>query len=320
MPAETLTVSRRDVRPTDLGDVLGPAEDRYFGAGYRDVRYTLEDPTRGPGSTGMASAIASAAYPERWSVGSDGSRRIPHLSSVDAIVLPLMVLEALTGSEDRERLSSLYVESIELRAGPTPWENLDAVPIGLELSGNDQLRTLSGSVGNIRSRLTLKRALGDGSVRPPKAEPTTVYGGLFQSNTSRTQSSQLVLAGPVLHASHQHMIERPLCAAPGVEADFWPAMTVIDYLVMMGQLTQGAVYSAGGTDRAHVGTLWMRTMKIALDGPPSRTPEFQSSTRLIRDRAIEHGGRRVHDVIVESSATTGVRARSSLAYNESTDR
>ncbi|TFD11649.1 hypothetical protein E3T35_09105 [Cryobacterium sp. TMT1-2-2] len=305
-----------------LDEMLGSADGRYFGSGYRDVRYALAASNLEVGARTTIHNVGSVRYPDRWSVSAGGTGRVPHLSSVDAIVFPIMALEALSHAADREELSSLFVESIELRAGRMAWLDLETVPISMEIDDSEERRTLTSTVGNIRARVTLKRASVDdrGQLGSSRTEPATVYGGLFQSAFSRSTSTQLALSGLVLNARHENTVGSKLRSAPGVEAAYWPAMTVIDYLVTMGQLTQGIVYAAGATDRAHVGTLWMRTMKMSVKGPPASVPgAFGTRTHLLRDCAIEHGSRRIHDVLVESSSTTGVQARSSLAYTENSE-
>lgn len=85
----------------------------------------------------------------------------------------------------------------------------------------------------------------------------------------------------------------------------------------MGQLTQAVVYAAAGSTRADSGPLWMRTMRIHVGDQPRQLPtRFDTTTRIARDRVLEWAGKRIHDVVVESSATSGVTARSTLAYEE----
>lgn len=85
----------------------------------------------------------------------------------------------------------------------------------------------------------------------------------------------------------------------------------------MGQLTQALVYTSAGTARSDAGPLWMRTISIRIDDPPRILPtQFESITRMRRDRVLQRDGHRLHDVVVESSATSGVTALSKLAYEE----
>ena len=319
MRATSPVVGRAENQPIELEEVLGPPEQRYFSAGYRHVSHHLSRVGFEASSTSRTLASGAAHYPLQWSVRADGMHRTPHLSSVDAIVLPILALEAVTPPDDLFRLSASYVASVELRSGAAPWVDLNDVPIEIQLLHDRDDLTLVCTVGNIRARVTLRSTAATPSQRDlrPHAGSSTVFGGRFQTNSARTASAEFARAENVLRGSHEILVDTHQSPAPGVGADFWLAPNVIDYLVMMGQLTQGVVYSAGDTDRAHIGPLWMRSMQIALDAPTiGAITRFSTSTRLVRDRTVERGDRRVHDVLVESEATTGVAARSLLAYSD----
>jgi hypothetical protein len=303
--------------PASLESLLGPAGGRYFGAGYRAVRYSYESAAWG--GTSRVEAVGRVAYPATWSTANDGSVRQPHLSSVDAVVLPLLALEREAPPRQRQALDRLYVASIDLRAGASPWIELNAVPVRYTVAATDAQCRLTGVSGNIRFNTTLSaagtRPIRDESGPPP--DLPSVYGGLFQNTRTRSTVSDLDLTAVELRGSHLFDTDDVFPPAPGIGASLWPAPTVIDYLVTMGQLTQALVYESAGTTRSKAGPLWMRTMTIEIVQPPERLPvAFETITRVKRDRIVTRAGERIHDVLVESSATSGVRARSTLAYKE----
>ena len=304
-------MTKRDVAAASVAEryepldaVLGPSDQRYFGAGYRDVAYDvsgvmLGNTLRGAGALG---------YPQDWSVGTRGGPRTPHLSSVDAVVLPVMLLEKCMPSRE---LHDLFISSIELRAGSRAWEKLEEVPVHSEISKAGRHLNLRSVAGNIRVRITLTR---HGKSFSAAAAGLSVYGRLFQSTRSdsliRTDSVDDFLAGR--HRMHfgRHR------AARGVEAFAWPGPTVLDYLVVLGQMTQALVYTSAGVTRSTAGPLWMRTMRVERSTPPGPEDEFDSVARVVRDRLLVRSGQRVHDVQVSASTTTGVNAVSALAYVE----
>lgn len=317
-PRGTPVVPELNMR--SLEDVLGPSAGRYFGHGYRGVRYGVKSSACLDGDPSQVSAEVHATYPPHWSIDSDGTPRRPHLSSIDATVLPLLVFEAANGHR-RNQLSTRRVRVVELRAAGKPWLELDAIPVTLNVDVGHAGETLTSVVGNIRSRIVLTdephpAALSNADVAPQY--PLTVYGGLFQTGECRSLVSTSEALDGILHGRHEFSVsefaERP---APGIEADFWPSPTVVDYLVTMGQLAQALIYACGETDRSSIGTLWMRTMTLTIDEPSPQFPAaFETTTRLVGDRILDRGGRRLHDLVIESSATTGARVRASLAYEE----
>lgn len=290
-----------------LDAVLGPASQRYFGSAYRDVSYDI---AKGEQGTHME-AVGIARYPEAWSVDGDGHNRTPHLSSVDAIVLPLLSLERDASSS--EALQNQYVSSIALRAGSAPWERLSAIPMRLHHATRPDGTEVSGTVGNIRVELHTSRS---GPAALPAAGRASVYGGLFQE--TRCHTRDLTRKGQrVLTCRHEAEFSSA-SPATGLEASTWPSLTVLDYLVTLGQVTQALVYAAAGVSRATAGPLWMRTMRVERSGPPNRANEgdFVSRAEIISDRLLERGGRRVHNVEVVAHTTSGVQATSRLAYTE----
>lgn len=300
--------------PVSLEALLGPAHGRFFGAGYRAIRYSWDSSMESAGP--QAEAVARVAYPTRWSTDGDGSVHQPHLSSVDAVVLPLLLMERLASPQQRRDLGRLYVASVDLRAGASPWLALDAVPVRYTVEDAEARCRLMGVAGNIRFNTTLLAGAAQPESKAPIAVPSapSVYGGLFQKTRIRSTVS---VRKAELHGSHLLDSDDALSPAPGIGASQWPAPTVIDYLITMGQLTQALVYESAGTTRSEAGPLWMRTMAIDIHEPPSSLPTgFDTATRVLRDRVLERAGQRIHDVMVESVATSGVHARSTLAYKE----
>ncbi|MFK4762059.1 AvrD family protein [Microbacterium sp. ZW T5_45] len=301
-----------------IEDLLGPSEERYFAAGYRGVQYALE--AARVGSSHLTKGVGRVAYPLHWSAGRNGTPATPHLSSVDAVVLSLQLAEIASPSVSTLSLEDLRVGAIELRAGARPWLAVDAVPITLAVEPHAESCSLIGNVGNMRVRIELVRAVpSPRSVQlPPPTANETVYGGLFQSANAQSLIQSLDTNLGILRGTHTIEVTSPRTPADGVEALLWPSPTVIDYLVTMGQLTQALVYSSAGTTRSEAGSLWMRTMNIRIQGHPRPFPvRFDTTTTILHDRVLDRGGNRIHDVLVESSATSGVTARSTLAYEES---
>lgn len=317
MPASTERSERDAQEQRSIEELLGPSEERYFATGYRTVRYSLGSLHTAP--SGATEAVGSITYPVHWSTGRDGTPAAPHLSSVDAVALSLQLAEDIAPAEDLQALSHLRVGAIELRAGTRPWLNIGAVPMTLAVETRGTSRHLVAHVGNMRVRIELVRA---SSIPSPARHqlPTTketVYGGLFQSTRGRSLVEHLDTELGVLHGSHSINVAIMRSPVGGVEASQWASPTVIDYLVTMGQLTQALVYASAETTRSEAGPLWMRTMKIRIHEQQRSFPaRFATTTRILHDRVLERRDRRIHDVLVESSATSGVSARSTLAYEE----
>lgn len=297
--------------------ILGPAEGRYFASGYKDVRYDVRDPGLADGSGARMSATYAARYPADWSRAADGEARTPHLSSVDAIALSILTLERFAGPRE---LGSYRVARVELRAPRQPHTDLDAVPVALRVDGDlgeADLR-VDSDVGGIRVRLDVRRCEGDGS-RVDEGG-SSIYAEEFRQ-TRIASSLEGHEASAVIVS---HLFEADPGSAPpsltGLESAFAPAVTVIDLLVTLGQTTQAAIYSSLPIEQRR-GDLWMRSMVIEVDDRPQPLPfDARSRTAVTRERVLDRGGQKVHDIDVESTLESSVRAWARLAYVEPTTR
>ncbi|MBU8579701.1 AvrD family protein [Brevibacterium luteolum] len=145
-----------------------------------------------------------------------------------------------------------------------------------------------------------------------------MYSELYKGTESRTVLTSFDQSAGTL--TGRHWFSTPLSAASPephtLEAESWPAMSAIDYLVTMGQLVQVLIAEHTGSSRQS-GNLWMRQMEIELPHPPSPLPcELVSHTKPLEQNVIERQDHRVHHVITESRTSNGVRVVAKLAQVE----
>jgi len=295
---------------TDLEDLLGPSEGRYFAAGYRSVRHTMTPPRH---EAGTSRTTATAHYPRDWSTDRSGRPRTPHLSSVDAVVLTTLALERDLGPDVRRR----WVRGVELRGGTEPWWDLDTIPVTVSREATDDGARFRGLVGNIRA---VVHVADDGTPvdREPPDDGPSVYQDAYRRTACTTWVHPVDRAAQDVRANHEFAVEDDGPAvATGIESAYHPALTVVDYLVTMGQLTQVLVYELAGTARGAVGNLWMRSLRILGVPRPQRLPvTLTTTTTLVHDRLVARGGAGLHDVLVRSESSNGVQAEARLAWGE----
>ncbi|PJJ77361.1 avirulence D protein (AvrD) [Sediminihabitans luteus] len=302
-------------RVSTLEDLLGPSTGRYFAAGYRHVEHALEVsgwlPSAGEyGPTWSGSARVS--YPAAWSVGTDGTPRRPHLSSVDAIALTVLAAERLVGADAPGR----WVRAIELRASHEPCWELDDVPLALVAQETDLGLCVHGTVGTIRTAVIMTPPALEASATPSIG---SVYGGSARRTTNRTVVDPIDHETCSVRSVRSFATDDPTDLGPvgGLESAYRPALTVIDHLVTMGQLVQALVQGLNSTDRDRMSNLWMRTMRISDVPRPAPLPvAIDTTTRVLRDTLVDRGGVRMHDLVVESLGSDGVHADARLAYQE----
>ena len=310
---------------TSLEDELGPAAGRYFGFGYRQVMHEIlpampEAATESPASAWTGCVI----YPEAWSLNVDGTSREPHLSSVDAILLPLLALQhAHAGGAGDDSLRRRWVRTARLRAGGASWDDLDHVPINFNsapsLLGEQGDEDVVARVGNIRVGLTLTGDEGSDAASD-NCQILGQLGSIYAGDYRRCWVESFVtnFDPHVLSLSSTHVFTSRDDGHGRLSPAAAPAETtasIVDYLVTMGQLTQALVYRAHKSTRSEVGNIWMRSLDIAIPARPLALPsQFQAVTRVVKDSVVCLGSRRMRTLQVTSKASHGVVAVANLAY------
>lgn len=223
---------------------------------------------------------------------------------------------AFGGANETARISS-----VELRSGRTPWLDLSRVPLAFSTQPGDDAGedvVVEATAGNIRTRIGLREGgqRGDAPTLriPPGSAP--VYPTALRAVSSRTLISRVDRETSSIRAEHD-FTENELSTGcyGGIEGARWPLITVIDYLVTMGQMSQAVVCLAKDITRSGMGNLWMRTMSIRATG--RATPlgsRISTETRVVHDRSWVRDGTRVHDLQVESRSSDGIVASAKLAF------
>ncbi|KJL19788.1 avirulence D protein (AvrD) [Microbacterium azadirachtae] len=306
------------VWPVELDVLLGEAGGRYFGSGYRRVRYGSPDDVEF-WRDGTLRANVAVRYPAGWSTGADGALRNPHLSTLDAVVLPIIVFDRVI-SELGSSPGRVRVAAARLRSGAVAWTDLASVPVAVSVNGDEAGPwELTGTVGNMRVFVRL-----EGALDPHKrhtvaslAPAATVYGGAFRQTTTSSRLMRFEPESRTLIGEHRTKwdAKRIRTEAEGVESAWRPALTVIDHLAVMGQMAQSVIALSTDASRESMGTLWMRAIDIDAAEEPTVAPAtWTSRMTLLRDRELRSDG--LHDVRVQSTASTGVSVRASLAYTK----
>lgn len=299
---------------TDLSQALGPAEGRYFGAGYRRVEHQFPEP-----SSGWEGPRQGAVYyPADWSLDADGTQRTPHLSSVDAIVLPLLLCrhnDPLLA--DALKPASWRIQGIELKAGSSPWTDLGRVPVEVlsPPAWNAGFPVgIGAKVGNIRVRIDLSKEDqgGHGTKNDDRAcSPNSIRDLRTGPAAGDCRVRQSAMMRPELHSVHEDWSSELDDNGKGSGEESLP--TAIDYFVLMGQLTQALIYAAYATDRAHISNVWMRSIRMSLQETSLTSNPFQATTTLLRDAEIKVGKERIRSLTIQSRTSHGVSAEALVA-------
>jgi len=292
--------------PTRVEDHLGPAQQRFFGAGYRRVHHTFA-PTRIIGrADGHAESTGAVtlSYPSDWSRKTAGDL-VPHLSTVDALLLSVTGAELLMacalGLTEPERRRS-QVRQARIRAGRRPDDDLRNIPLHSSFRSDPDSDTDSRfnvRVGSMRVELDVTHPParpghpGDLVAEHPDevlgASPSRYYGTGFTGRAHRLEDLLLDRDSP----SAQALVQLDhLRAVPrnGLEGALQPAPTLVDCFVTGLQLAQILLYRLDGMERGQSNTLWMRqTVLRARPGPRSNSQRLPLTTALADEDLLAMG-------------------------------
>lgn len=293
-----------------IDNVLGPASDRYFGGGYRAVRHRMAQCEPAEACSHEYRGLAQVEYGDRWSVSS-GAGREPHLSSIDALILPILLLEQVPRAESLG-LRRAWARMVHLRAAATPWRALDRVPVTLSIRPVAEMVTVDAVSGGIRVALEIE---GVDDKADTRVCAPSLYGEVFRDIHSRTALTLFDPEALIVEAQHHFLPAERKRPAVGLESGFLPAVTAIDYIALIGEMAQLLAYSAGRTLRVQVENLWMRSLRGRIPAPPSAIPcEIASRTRVGKHVMFERNGQQIHSVEIRSALSNGVEAGASLAF------
>ncbi|MER5938186.1 AvrD family protein [Streptomyces sp. NPDC001928] len=327
----TPTSARTVVASVD--DLLGPAEQRFFGRGFRRVGYDIGELrlTRGADAAVHAASSVGVSYPADWSKKAAGTDLRPHFSTVDGLVVAAQLAEAcLTGPVTD--LRDAWLRKVRMTAGTSPQEDLERLPAEATLRRTDPLAGEPGravslvdcTVGSMRVRCEVVHALPTGT-----AQETRTYSGLdallgpaadryFGTGfTTRRQYIREVAVdrGALRADAALTVVHEDGAAVPtaGLEGAHQPSVSMIDAFVTALQLAQIMLYDLDGMRRQDSNTLWMRQTTLTASRPDRPTTAVPVTTRLDEPGLLRMGGGtwRTLDVVAELA---GLQVRSAVAH------
>ncbi len=300
-----------------VDEYLGPAESRFFGSGYRRVRYVVRDlamdhhsAQHESGGSVPLRATVGVVYPTDWSSKSAHVELRPHLSTVDALILGVRLsetcLEHATDMDDRLRRTA-WLRRVDIKAGSEPnEEGLDAVAVEAVLRETTAAPDTMGGhisvvdcrIGNMTVRCEVEHGVGPASSGRGTAAGSVSSAPLRRYGDGYQHQSQLVEKVRIDPASQHAEALVTVDPAPGqgllgdgLEAQYHPSVSMVDSFVVSLQLGQVLLYELDRFPRAESNTLWMRHTSITRDTPHrSAADPFEATASLVDARLLRTAG------------------------------
>ncbi|GAA1867687.1 AvrD family protein [Myceligenerans crystallogenes] len=312
------------LRLSSIDDYLGPAAQRFFGAGYRRSEIDLDDVRTG---TDHAAGTLSVRYPQDWSRKKTGVDLRPHLSTIDGLLVAAQLADALLtqkfGFTGADR-AGIDLTKVVIQAGTEPDEVLAAVPVsaGLRRTTEDGTGRATSmvdvTVGRMRLRChtshRIARPRADAGTRPvPEVlgDPRTRFWG--EGYRASRQSIDDVVAdlSSLTATARLTTDELPgtLVHGLGGRPD---RVTLVDAFVSSLQVFQVMLYELDGLSRAESNTLWMQ--QTTLTRVPGDRASHDVRVGITSSELLELGDTTWRNLTFESTAGP-VRQRSVFAHN-----
>lgn len=290
------------VKLVSIDDALGPGAQRFFGSGYKRVSQSLANMRL---TADGLTATASIHYPPDWSRKSPDAELVPHLSTIDALVLGVRLVEAHVVHTFRltaRQRTRMWLRRCTMRSGVAPQEHLTDFTVEARLvQTRRDPDALCGNVSRFDCRIGRIKVRYE--VEHPGTEPDPACDDIGADTSTGSRywvdgyKQRVHHVGDLLVDVEARRAEAGVAVVPAARADvdlaaaYDPALTMVDCTVVMAQLAQALLYRVDGIERGRSNTLWMRRIDMAAPTPyqPLANP-FTISTTVVRDRLLGLAG------------------------------
>ncbi|MDQ4504030.1 AvrD family protein [Sinomonas sp. ASV322] len=275
----------------DIDELLGDADGRFFGSGYRRTHPALKSLVithRADASSARASGSLGIAG--TWSA-KGGVVQLPHLGTTDVIVLGMRLAQALVASRYAPRAwSKATVSSLAIRAGSAPTEeglgDFECAASLAPTSGGSALVAQIGSMGLRVELLHGPLPLGLAGIEAPD-EAALVGPASARVYGTRWSERRVEVRDVVVDAERVRASAIVGLGGSPVPAD-GEGLCFVDQFVAALQLGQVLLYRLDSLDRASSDTLWMRSTRFTCTGAPPASPaplsvQLEGSRLLSKD-------------------------------------
>lgn len=283
-------------RFSSIDQLLGDAQTRFFGGGYRQIRRHITH-VKLDKIEQVIEANGVIEYPSTWSTKRERELQ-PHLSSIDALAIAAQLAEAyLRAAYGLEGNASdlLRVERCTLKPGPSPTTDLEHVASSCKFLGTESVpESLCGHrsrflarIGTIAVELSIEhpivteRALENArwtNLREVLGDPERAYYGAAYTAT------QLSLSDVEFDGGGQRVsaaLETSVAKAgrlSGMGAAYYPFVSDLMTIVTVAQLAQALLYRFDDLAREQTNNLWMRKIALHNHKPIPATPGLRLET------------------------------------------
>lgn len=234
--------------------ILGNYDERYFGLGHKQTTYSeIFDIHETDGNfIGYVALHQDSCWSKKKNVVAT-----PHLSSLDGIVLAVLMVEKyLEKMAPWLSLETLLVESFEIKAGATPIEDLNRIPVKLKKMNQDK-EAYTATIHILSMKINLSLRQYDLDLVVPENESNISYVATHLKSMTHDLTNIDLLSEKYANCD----VVRECISKP----------------------------SYSGVSSCYSDTLWMRTIKAEIKKPLPYTEPLLVIGEIVKSTSLKRG-------------------------------
>ncbi len=284
-------------------------------------------------SLGYVQAKGSLSYPDDWSKKLDDTELKPHLSTIDALNLSMQLNEMFLIHKynlDHLGREHMWLRKYSISAGNAPYENLDSFEIYTTCKGTTLEADIGSNVSVFESEIGALKVCCEieHNINPKVSE--TEYEYYYADGDDILGDSDSRYYGMGYRYSDYDVfdlkidfenekienvirINRVKETPFGIEGFYRPSISMIDSIILSGQISQALLYNIDQVEREDTGTLWMRKVTMENTNHSRQNEEFVAETHITNGKIINMKGNLWRKAEIYSNFN-GIICNYSLAY------
>lgn len=269
----------------NIDGILGDFEKRYFGAGHKRTGYQMNEPRLGYDN--CVHTRARIRQNDGWSQ-KDGCQMKPHVSTVDGVILSVMLVEKYLAKQYPDLLlQELFLAAFEIKAGIKPIEDLNNISCSLKEQEADAGEYhFSTEIQGMRLLLRFKKMRPEikaaGSMKKDEGLPyiCTHLKHLKHDITDICFAEKGTISCHIARTSLQQL------SYDGIGSRGQERMSLLEWLIVFSQMGQLVAYDYDLIDREKSETLWMKWVKAEMDEPFLYREPIPADGRVVKSTRL----------------------------------
>ncbi|MDR0300404.1 MAG: hypothetical protein LBI13_10085 [Streptococcaceae bacterium] len=261
-----------------IEDILGNANGRYFGTGYKQVRYLQKK--KEIDYEGIREFF-EIQYPKNWSTKETTTVITPHFSTLDSVVLAVKLVTDFLREQlvvEENTINNALISKISVKAGKSLVEDLKNVEANLILASDSQL-LFKGKVASFSVELIIELFDDSKQISVPTGED--YYFSAFESEENEVTDVSIMADLSSVSANADFQYDKTFS---GVESAYLLSNrlpSILDQIIVTAELTEILHARLDNIPREKSKTLIMRKIEF------SRTLLHEVTSRVPNNKTIK---------------------------------